>query len=176
GNPLKFGLPHSVVTYLNGGNGYSNNVNGLYQLANDVLGGANTAVNPLEVQLAIAAINSAFDGCRILTGTIAYVPPQSITKDFSPAKEVSLPPSHELIVTAYPNPSASRFNIIISGRNQEEQTVIQVIDAHGRVIETRNVSADSIVRFGEHYRPGAYFVRIMQGKRQKDVKLIKLSD
>lgn len=176
GDPLKFGLPHSVVTYLNGGNGYSNNINGLYQLANDVLGGTNTAVNPLEVQLAIAAINGAFDGCRILTGTIAYVPPLSITKDFFPAKEVSLPPSHELIVTAYPNPSTSRFNIIISGRNQEEQTVIQVTDVYGRVIEVRNVIANSMTRFGDRYSAGTYFLRIIQGNRQKNLKLIKLSD
>src|SRR5439155_13956602 len=72
GPPAKFGIPHGVVLYLNDGNGYANNVNGLFQLANDVLGGANTAINALDAQYAAAAINNAFDGCRMLTGTISY--------------------------------------------------------------------------------------------------------
>ena len=176
GDPLKFGIPHSVVTYLNGGNGYSNNISGLYQLANDVLGGTNTAVSASDVQLAIAAINRAFDGCRILTGTIAYVPPLSITKDILPAKEVSLPASNELIVTAYPNPSASSFNIIVSSKNENEQVVIQAIDVNGRIIETRTINANSIVRFGDGYSTGAYFVRLRQGKEYKVIKLVKVAD
>ena len=64
GNPVKFGLPHNVVLYLNGANGYTKNVNGLYQLANDVLGGVNTTISALDAQNAVAAINNAFDGCR----------------------------------------------------------------------------------------------------------------
>jgi len=40
----------------------------------------------------------------------------------------------------------------------------------------RNINANSIIRFGDHYRPGTYFVRIMQGKEHKEIKLIKLAD
>jgi hypothetical protein len=176
GMPLKFGLPHDVMTYLNGANGYSNNIQGLFQFANDVLGGVNTAVSPLDVQLAVAAINSAFDGCRILTGTIAYVPPPATTKIIVREKEASLNIANELTVTAYPNPSVSSFNIIVSSNNENDRIVMQVVDMYGRVIETRNVKAYTLNRFGDHYRPGIYFVRIMRGKEQKEVKLIKLPD
>ena len=176
GIPVNFGLPHNVVTYLNGGNGYNNNISGLYQLANDVLGGANTAVNPLDVQLAVAAVNSAFDGCRILTGTIAYVSPPAITKSIVSEKEALLTITNGLMVTAYPNPSASSFKIIVSSKNDKEQTVLQVTDVYGRIIETRNIDANSITRFGDRYRPGAYFVKIIKGKEQKIIKLVKLSD
>ena len=53
---------------------------------------------------------------------------------------------------------------------------MQVVDINGRIIEVRNISANSIVRFGDRYRPGTYFVRILQGKQHKEIKLIKLSD
>ena len=46
----------------------------------------------------------------------------------------------------------------------------------GRVIEIRNITANSIIRFGDRYRPGAYLVRIVQGKQHKELKLIKLID
>ena len=32
---------------------------------------------------------------------------------------------------------------------------------YGRIIETRNVTANSIVKFGDRYRPGTYLVRII---------------
>ena len=54
--------------------------------------------------------------------------------------------------------------------------MMQIIDMYGRVIEIRNISAGSIVKFGDKYRPGTYFVRIVQEKEHKEAKLIKLSD
>ena len=53
---------------------------------------------------------------------------------------------------------------------------MQVIDMYGRVVETRNVNANSSIRFGDRYNAGTYFVRILQGKQHKEIKLIKLSD
>ena len=53
---------------------------------------------------------------------------------------------------------------------------MQVIDVYGRVIETRNFNAASLEKFGDRYRPGVYYVRVLQGKQQEEVKLIKLLD
>ncbi len=50
------------------------------------------------------------------------------------------------------------------------------MDMYGRVIETRNVTANSITRFCDRYRAGTCFVRIIQGKEHKELKLVKLSD
>jgi hypothetical protein len=110
GSPAKFGLPHSIVLYLNGGNGYANNVNGLFQLANDVLGGANTAVSALDAQYAVAAINSAFDGCRMLTGTIDYAPLTTMEVQ-KPVPEIK---DHELLVKAFPDPYDRQFSLRIT--------------------------------------------------------------
>jgi hypothetical protein len=53
---------------------------------------------------------------------------------------------------------------------------MQVTDMYGRVIEVRNITANSITKFGDRYASGTYFVRIMQGRENKLIKLIKLSD
>jgi hypothetical protein len=47
---------------------------------------------------------------------------------------------------------------------------------YGRVIETRDVTANSMIRFGDRCRPGTYFVRIIRGKEHKVIKLVKLVD
>ncbi len=81
--------------------------------------------------------------------------------------------SNDLNIIAFPNPSTNNFSITVNG-NSKEKFVMQVVDMHGRVIETRNVSANSIIQFGNRYNSGTYFVRILQGKRHKELKLIKL--
>ena len=51
---------------------------------------------------------------------------------------------------------------------------MQVVDVLGRVIETRNLVEKSILKIGDRYRPGTYFVKIIQGSEHKEVKLVKL--
>jgi hypothetical protein len=84
--------------------------------------------------------------------------------------------SNDLDVIAFPNPSATNFTISVKPTANHEKITMQVVDMYGRVMETRNVSANSNVRFGEAYRPGTYFIRIIRGKERKEIKLIKLSD
>jgi hypothetical protein len=114
GTPVKFGILHNVILYLNGGNGYPNNISGLFQLANDVLGGANTTISAADAQTAVATINNAFDGCRILTGTIAYAQPGLIA--LAPAIYKTAPDvvTKKLLVTAFPNPYDRQFDLRIT--------------------------------------------------------------
>ena len=84
--------------------------------------------------------------------------------------------SNGLDVIAFPNPSTSNFTINVNGNNKTDKITMQVIDMYGRIIETRNVNANSPIRFGDRYNAGTYFVRILQGKEHKEIKLIKLSD
>jgi uncharacterized repeat protein (TIGR01451 family) len=71
GTELYTQLPQSILNYF-GGEGFT--VNELFNLANEVLGGANTAVSPSDVQMAVDAINNAFDECRILAGFQSALP------------------------------------------------------------------------------------------------------
>ena len=100
GASVKFGLPHVIVVYLNSANGYPATINGLFQLANDVLGGVNTSVTAADVEQAVDVINNAFDECRILVGTIPYSAPVTLKESIQ--------------VLAYPNPYTDRFNLVIN--------------------------------------------------------------
>ena len=114
GEPDTFGLPHSIVVYLNGNNSYPATVNGLFVLANDVLGGVNTSMSPSEVTEAVDIINNAFDECRVLVGTIPYTN-QVLTKTKPSGNKSSGDfESKTLKVVAYPNPYQHRFQLIIS--------------------------------------------------------------
>ncbi len=59
-------IPSDVLKYLK----MNNSITDLYNLANLVLSGVRTSpsVSPSEINAALDAINSAFDGCRILIG------------------------------------------------------------------------------------------------------------
>ena len=79
-------------------------------------------------------------------------------------------------LVAYPNPTNNQFAVQVTGNYSEEKIVMQVWDQQGRLVESRNVIAGSLTRFGKTYSPGAYYVRIIQGKEHKELKLIKLSE
>jgi hypothetical protein len=82
----------------------------------------------------------------------------------------------ELTVNVYPNPASNHFNIMINSNDVKEKIVMQVLDQYGRFIEVRNnISNGSIVRLGDLYRSGVYYVRVIQGKQHKEFKLVKLN-
>jgi hypothetical protein len=82
-----------------------------------------------------------------------------------------------LEMVAYPNPTNSRFTLKVNSNNKGEKIIMQVVDQYGRLQERHNnVMAGTVLQFGEFYRPGIYYVRIMQGKEHRELKLIKLSE
>jgi hypothetical protein len=112
GEEMKFGLPHEVIIYLNGSNGYVATVNGLFALANDVLGGVNKDINASTVQAAVDAINNAFDGCRVLVGTIPFN--NGILVKGSALRVKTGSETNTLTVIAYPNPYEKSFQLRIT--------------------------------------------------------------
>ena len=118
GESAKFGLPHSVILYLNGGNGYAPTVEGLFQLANDVLGGVVTSISPAAVNQAVNVINNAFDECRVLVETIPFdngfiTQTGNAPKGISSLMKVGKDPV-VLHVIAYPNPYSRHFQLQIN--------------------------------------------------------------
>lgn len=78
-------------------------------------------------------------------------------------------------VNAFPNPTSSAFNLKVNSSNYTDKIVMQVIDVLGRVVETKVLTSQTI-SFGQLYKPGAYYVRVIQGKEQKQIKLVKLGE
>lgn len=74
-----------------------------------------------------------------------------------------------------PNPSSTRFMIDITG-NGKERISLQVWDVLGRVVERRDgLQLYQPIRMGEDYKPGIYFVQLMQGTKKVVLKVIKQS-
>jgi hypothetical protein len=78
-----------------------------------------------------------------------------------------------LRVMAHPNPSNHYFRIAVkSGRPTELN--IKIYDALGRLIEgLKNVPVTGNFIIGAQYRPGAYYVEVLQGSERKILKLVK---
>jgi hypothetical protein len=91
-----------------------------------------------------------------------------------PAAEL-VKPSEEFNVNTYPNPTSANFSLIVHGTTNEKVSM-QVFDIFGRLVEIRNVAPNAVVKFGDLYRTGTYFVRIKSGKSYKELKVIKLSE
>jgi len=51
---------------------------------------------------------------------------------------------------------------------------LRVMDISGRIIETKNVTADQTIRIGDNYRAGIYLAEVIQGNERKIVKLVKI--
>lgn len=84
-------------------------------------------------------------------------------------------PSTKLEVKVYPNPSTSSFTIIPQSPSNTTVT-LRVIDAVGRVIETRTgISPNSTLQIGIEYPPGMYYAIVMQGKERVVLKPVKQS-
>ena len=106
------------------------------------------------------------EACRTQTDALTSSKSQNF---FSESSNVS---DNVTEIKVYPNPSTGNFTINIKGNTTKERITMQVIDMYGRIIETGN--ANSLIRFGDRYNPGTYFVRIIQGMKHKEIKLIKL--
>lgn len=78
-----------------------------------------------------------------------------------------------LHVRANPNPSTNYFTII-STSNSLAPITINITDLAGRIIEKRsNIAPNSMLRFGDLYGRGIYFVQAIQGNERVTLKLIK---
>ena len=123
--------------------------------------GASDAANPI----AAVGLNSSVVIQNTSSGTITQ-------KTITNAEEIETIAALE--VKAMPNPSNNNFKLLIRSNNLKDKIVMQVINMYGRVIEIRNVAAEQTIRLGDKYKAGTYIVRLLQGEKQEELKLIKL--
>jgi hypothetical protein len=77
---------------------------------------------------------------------------------------------------AYPNPSASHFNIIIESPDEKRTINMRVLNINGKEVEVkRNIVAGQIIQVGNNYRPGMYIIEVIQGEKKITSKLVKQS-
>ncbi|MES1215637.1 MAG: T9SS type A sorting domain-containing protein [Bacteroidota bacterium] len=124
--------------------------------------GASDAANPITV----VGNNSSV----VIQTTVGHIAQKS------QSNEEVIEAVKELEVRATPNPANNNFNVYVRSNNLKDRIIMQVMDMYGRLIETRNVNTHSTIRFGDLYRSGIYFIRIIQGKEHREIKLIKQPD
>jgi hypothetical protein len=85
------------------------------------------------------------------------------------------PVVNNLVITATPNPATDQFVIQTRSSRSEVLTII-ITNADGKVLELKQgIAANGVLRFGQDYRPGTYFLEVRQGKDKQTLKLIKQS-
>ena len=85
----------------------------------------------------------------------------------------SFPQTGALKVSVFPNPSEQYFTLVTTSRYNEAASIL-VFDASGRIIERRDgIRANGSLVIGNGYKPGIYFVQILQGSKMVSVKLVK---
>ncbi len=100
---------------------------------------------------------------------------QLITRATNLQNQLSIRPVDELLVNVMPNPSHTYFNLFITGGNANPVT-IKVVDILGQVIERHEkIAAESLLRIGDKWSGGSYFVEVIQDNQRKFVKLIKVN-
>jgi hypothetical protein len=121
-----------------------------YQI--DVLTVGGNTVELTEQQL--GGFTYTFDPVMAdITLTVTFV--ESVAVDMIEAGSMAI----------YPNPNNGMFSIDFSNINGD--ATYQLIDARGAVVETRdiNVMSGETMNFNHNLRPGAYFVRIINGDK-----------
>lgn len=80
--------------------------------------------------------------------------------------------SGKFLVTSYPNPSTSVFNLKVQG-GSTEKVYISVMSYDGKLLYQTVGSSNSTYSFGSAFVPGIYTVLVKQGSTEKTIKLIK---
>ena len=81
-------------------------------------------------------------------------------------------PTTNLNLSVSPNPSLNNFVLKVNTASTEKIS-IRVIDILGRLVEQRANASGDIIRIGDNYKPGIYYVEVMQGNNRSVIKLIK---
>ena len=144
-----------------GGLWYSSNWNST-KTANQVLNGGNIKVRGASYSVTTVTATARTTGSEVATNEGAI-------------KNINQPTTKAFDVKASPNPSRSLFTLKVESDNIKEVLNVRVMDVSGKVIETRtNVLAGQTLQIGNNYRPGIYFIEVIQGLNKKQLKLIKL--
>jgi hypothetical protein len=145
------------------------------------LRGGGTDVGDLPSEYFTVRLNKASPGSQTgigtATGTVTILdgaaPSAKVASGQSPAKEAAAPlNAGALRATVFPNPAASQFTLSTSSASSES-VQIRVLDGSGKVVEQRSAAANSILRLGSTYRPGMYYMQVLQGNERVVLKVIK---
>ena len=128
---------------------------------------------------AAPGVQQPLDGgnIQVRTSTTTTPPTTSPSQIITAAEPVVAPQPvvETLEVKAYPNPSTDQFAIRLES-NSKEPITMHVFSEVGRPMEVKyNLIPGQTIQLGSRYRSGTYFVKIIQGKTSKVLRIVKLN-
>lgn len=82
------------------------------------------------------------------------------------------PSENILEIEAYPNPSTYEFNLVVMGKSNQKVS-ITVTDIFGTKVYETTAENKKEFRIGNNFKPGLYFVQVVQGDKKQSIKLTK---
>lgn len=86
----------------------------------------------------------------------------------------SKPPVSMISAKVFPNPTTAHFTLSLNSDDVSTNFQLRVLDNYGNVVEARNnLSPNSYIRIGSNYKPGNYFIELIQGSAKQQLKVLK---
>jgi len=79
-----------------------------------------------------------------------------------------------LEASVFPNPTSSFFKLSVKSSVKNSLVQVRILDMQGREHKRENMMPGEVISLGSGLKAGTYFVEVLQGKKSKVVKLIKL--
>ena len=79
-----------------------------------------------------------------------------------------------LDASIFPNPTSSYFKLSVRSAEKNSLIQVRILDMQGREQKRENMMPGEALSLGSGLKAGTYFVELIQGKKTKVVKLVKL--
>ena len=114
---------------------------------------------------------------NVSVGPSGCPPPFAKNSDMKTPADLQNNENKELVnnllkISAYPNPSATEFTLVITGSKKEKVSII-VSDVIGKKVYQAEVNNKQSCNFGKDFKPGLYIVQVILGDQKQNIKVIK---
>ena len=76
--------------------------------------------------------------------------------------------------TVFPNPILNTFKLKVHSTDKSGLVQVRVLDLQGREYRRENMMPEEVLTMGSELKAGNYIIQVLQGKKSKVVKVIKL--
>jgi hypothetical protein len=80
----------------------------------------------------------------------------------------------KLDAVVFPNPTTSTFKLSVKASDMNGQVHVRILDIQGREYKRTNMMPGEVITMGSDLRAGTYMIQVLQGKKSRVLKLIKL--
>jgi hypothetical protein len=103
-------------------------------------------------------------------------PPKLATVPIAKVSTPATAPSSEvdLDATVFPNPILNTFKLKVHSSDKNGLVQVRILDLQGREYRRENMMPEEVITMGSELKSGNYLIQVLQGRKSKVVKVIKL--